>query len=102
MSNIQGQNPLPSYREEFKHGIDLFERSLQEYQKSNMENQKAKFQEVMGEATHVMDETAPQFLDASDQKQVSQLKNDFQAFLNNPSSEAMKKLQSDINSLKNV
>jgi molecular chaperone DnaK (HSP70) len=102
MSDIQGTNPTPSYKEEFQHSVDLFERSLHGYQQSQMDNQKTKFQEVMNEATHVMSETSPQFLDDSDQKQVKQLQKDFQAFMNNPSSDIMKKLQSDINTLKNV
>lgn len=101
MSNIPGTNPAPSYKDEFQQSVSLFERSLQAYQDSKIENQKTKFQEVMKEATHIMDETAPQFLDDSDQQQVAQLKADFQAFSKNPSSEIMKKLQNDLNSLKN-
>lgn len=102
MSNISGSDPVPSYREEFKHSVDLFERSLQAYSESKMENQKAAFKSVMDKASHVMDETAPQYLTAADQELVKQLQKDFKDFSKNASSEMMKKLQSDINTLKNI
>ena len=102
MSNVQGNDPLPSYKEEFRHSIDLFERSLQAHEQSKMENQKAAFRSVMEKASHVMSETAPQVLSASDQQQVTKLQADYKAFSQNPSSEMMKKLQSDINNLKNI
>lgn len=102
MADVQGKDPVPSYRDEFIHSIDLFERGLQGYGQSNIENQKAKFKEVMDRASHVMRETAPQCLNSTDQEQVKQLQEDFQAFSKNASSEMMKKLQNDINILKNI
>jgi molecular chaperone DnaK (HSP70) len=102
MGNVPGNDPIPSYREEFQHGMDLFERSLQAYSQSNMENQKAKFKEVMAKASHIMSETAPEYLKPEDQQQLAKLQEDFKAFSKNSSSEMMKKLQNDINNLKNI
>jgi len=102
MSNSQDPGSIPSYREEFKHSVDLFERSLQAYKQSNMDNQKTKFQEVMGEASHIMSETSPQFMNSGDLQDVAKLQTDFREFLKNPSSDVMKRLQQDINNLKNV
>jgi hypothetical protein len=102
MTNISENNPVPSYREEFQHGLDLFERSLHEYQKSNMNLQKEAFKKVMAEATHVMNETAPEVLKGADQDYLTHLQEDFNAFNKQASPAVMKKLQEDINKLKNI
>lgn len=95
-----GNSPVPSYKDEFKHGVNLFERSLDAYKKSTNDNQKAAFKEVMDKASHVMDETAPLCLNSSGQQKYKQLMDDYRNFSQNASSEMMKKLQGDINALK--
>ncbi|NBV29604.1 hypothetical protein EBS02_11450 [bacterium] len=100
MSSVGDNNPVPSYKDEFKKGLELFEESFQAYQQSNIANQKLAFQDVMGKATHIMDETSDQCLSASGKKNLSKLKSDYDQFLKNPNSEIMKAIQSDLNNLK--
>lgn len=96
------KDPVPSYKQEFEHSVDLFQRTLKEYGKSKSENQKAAFKQVMEKASHVMSETAPQYLKGTDKELVTKLQADYRAFCQNPSSEMLTKLQSDINALKNI
>lgn len=91
-----------SYKDEFKHGVDLFERSFNAYQTSKLDNQKLVFKDVMDKASHVMDETAPQCLSPSGQKQLDSLKQHYASFMQHPDSQIAKKIQQDINSLKNT
>ena len=102
MDKIEGSAQHPTYKDEFKHGVDLFERSFKAYQNSHMDNQKQAFVEIMGKASHVMDETAPMVLNSSGQAQLSKLRKDYQDFISNPSSELMKSIQDDLNELKNT
>ena len=102
MDKIDGSSPTPTYKDEFKHSVDLFERSLNAYQTSKMDNQKQAFVEIMGKASHVMDETAPMVLNKSGQDHLSTLKKHYQDFITNPSSDMMNALQKDINELKNT
>ena len=100
MSQSSNSVPPPSYHDEFKKSVDLFEQSLQAYQKADGPNIQAKFKEVMDKTSHIMDETAPQFLSDFGQKKLQTLQSDYKSFSQSASSEIMKKLQSDINSLK--
>jgi len=100
MDNIN--NPNPSYMDEFKQSVDLFERSLQAYQESKLDNQKLVFKDVMDRASHVMYETAPKCLSPSGQKQLDTMQKHYHDFIAHPDSQISKKLQNDINSLKNT
>jgi hypothetical protein len=95
-------NQIPSYKDEFKHSVDLFERSFQAYQDSKMDNQKLVFKDVMDRASNVMEETAPKCLSASGQKKLQTLQEHYQAFLTNPNSQISQAIQNDINNLKNT
>jgi len=90
----------PSYRDEFKQSINLFEQSLQEYQKADGANVQQKFKEVMDKTALIMNEAAPQFLSSAGKEHLQQLQVDFKSFSQHPSSDLMQKLQNDINSLK--
>lgn len=46
------------YEAEYKHAADLFQRTLNEYSKSDNKYQKEEFKKVMGEALHILKETA--------------------------------------------
>lgn len=100
MDNVN--NPNPSYMDEFKHSVDLFERSFKAYQESKLENQKLVFKDVMDRASHVMNETAPKCLSPSGQKQLDTLHKHYQDFIAHPNSQISKAIQNDINSLKNT
>jgi hypothetical protein len=100
MSQVNNSSPPPSYHDEFKRSVDLFEQSLQQYQKADGANIQAKFKEVMDKTSRIMDQTAPEFLSDFGQKKLQTLQSDYKNFSQNSSSAMMKKLQTDINSLK--
>jgi len=100
MDNINDSNP--SYMDEFKHSVDLFERSFKAYQDSKLDNQKLVFKDVMDRASHVMQETAPKCLSPSGQKQLDTLQKHYHDFIAHPNSQVSKAIQNDINSLKNT
>lgn len=102
MDTVNPHEKTPSYKEEFSHSVDLFERSFHAYQDSKMDNQKLVFKDVMDKATKVMDETAPKCLSSSEKKELESLKKHYEDFLSHPESQISSSLQKDINKLKNV
>jgi hypothetical protein len=102
MSHDSEIQPVEPNKNEFKDGLALFEKSLKAYQQSSMEDQKAQFKSAMGRACKMLTEKDSKSLSASDKEQLAQLQADFKAFNTNPSSDLMRKLQSDINALKGL
>jgi hypothetical protein len=105
MSGIEGSGSIPpdvraTYRQEFAHGLDLFQRSLSEYQSTDAGHKKDMFKQVMDEALQVMNETAKMCLNRAGQKQESALASDYDTFMSNGSSSSLQKLNSDIDQLK--
>ena len=102
MDPVNPSSKTPSYKDEFAHSVDLFERSFHAYQDSKMDNQKLVFKDVMEKATKVMDQTAPKCLSDSEKKDLETLKKHYQDFMSHPESSVSASLQKDINNLKNV
>jgi Skp family chaperone for outer membrane proteins len=104
MSGIEGQPPRLSpelkatYTDEFKRGVDLFRRSLNEYQSTDAGPKKDKFKEVMDEALEVINDTAKAILSSHSQK-TAQLQKDYQDLIAG-SPNAYQALSKDIENLK--
>ena len=80
MSNVQGPGeggtPITPrdkvlYEQEYRRGVDLFQRALNEYEKAGEVNKKEAFHEVMDRAMQVLNETARELkrTDLMDQNQ---------------------------------
>ncbi len=88
------------YKQECVQGVDLFQRSLQEYQKSQIPAQKEEYKDVMDKALQVIRETVPQCLSKAMQQEELELEKDYQTYIDNPSPANLKKLTSDLQQFK--
>jgi hypothetical protein len=88
ISGSGGPSPLErkKYEQEYKHGVDLFQRALTEYKKSDNPFQQAEFKSVMDQALNVMNETATELARKELQKHNEKIGKDYAAFQESPQS----------------
>lgn len=99
---ISGPTPdKPTYQSDFKQSVELFDKSFQGMQNSDLDVQKDKFKQVMNEALQTMQESA----NAMVNKKLADLKDDLNknlhAYIESPTEENKKRVQEDIDRLKN-
>lgn len=75
-----GPRERKMYEQEYKHGVDLFQRALTEYQKSTNQFQQAEFKSVMDKAMNVLNETASELARKELQKQNEKISQDYALF----------------------
>ncbi len=104
MTNVDNDPPSPQMREVYKQecvrGVELFQKSLQEYQKSQIPAQKEEYKDVMDKALHIIQETAAQCLGPEMQKEEGTLQQDYDKFIANPSPQNLKTLNNDLEHFK--
>jgi hypothetical protein len=101
MGNIQGSSPvdpqaIAKYQEQYKHGVDLFQRALDEYQQAEEVHKKDAFRKVMDKALQALNDTARGMRRQDLLEKNSQIKEDFLVFQKAPSHEAKSQLESDL------
>jgi hypothetical protein len=104
MSNIQGPTgPTPTpqdvkaYAQEYKHGVDLFQRALIEYNSADEVHKKDAFREVMDRALQVLNETAQGMKRPDLLSQNEKIAQDFQTYQSTHSEKDEKVLEKDLN-----
>lgn len=102
MSNItgtSGPNPqdIKAYTQEYKHGVDLFQRALIEYNSADEIHKKDAFREVMDRALQVLNETAQGMKRPDLLNQNQKIAKDFQTYQNTHSTTDEKTLEKDLN-----
>ena len=108
MTEIQGPTGRPShqdvqkYAQEYRHGVDLFQRSLSEYKSAEEIHKKEAFKEVMERALQVLNETAQGMKSRDLLEQNAKIAKDFQAYQNGASAENEKKLEQDLSRAKRL
>ena len=101
MGKISGDDSkVPSYRQEFQQGVDLFDQSFQEYMKAKEPHKKAKFKDVMDKALDVMNKSARECLSQEQMKLNEELHKDYDDYLGHPDSSHTEKVEKDIDELK--
>lgn len=101
MGKISGDDSkVPSYKQEFQEGVDLFDKSFQEYMKSQEPHQKAKFKDVMDKALDVMNKSAREALSNEQKKMNEVLHKDYENYIQHPDQEASSKIEKDVDDLK--
>ncbi len=88
--------PTPSYREEYLHGVDLFQRALTEYKTADEVHKKEAFRQVMDKALQVLNETAQGMKRQDLVQQNQKIAQDFQDYQHHPSTEAEDALHQDL------
>ncbi len=104
MADVEGSGAITpqqkaQYRQEFKHGASLFEKSFNEYLHADSDNKKVLLKDVMERTLQVMNETAKYVLSQKKLEQENKLEQDYQNFISNESPDSAKQLQSDIDKL---
>ncbi|MBI2743411.1 MAG: hypothetical protein HYX48_05785 [Chlamydiales bacterium] len=102
MSNIQGpgkpdHHDIQMYAQEYKRGIDLFQRALIEYNSADEVHKKDAFREVMDRALQVLNETAQGMKRDDLVAQNQKIAQDFQTYQNSHSPKDEKVLEKDLN-----
>ncbi|PCI95071.1 hypothetical protein COB11_03065 [Candidatus Aerophobetes bacterium] len=101
MGKIDGDDAkVPTYKQEFHRGVDLFDKSFQEYMKTKEPHKKAKFKDVMNKALDVMNKSAKECLNNEQKKLNEEVHKDYDAYLKSPNKESTEKLEKDVGDLK--
>ena len=105
MPEISGQGPITPrekqmYEQEYRHGVDLFQRALEQSSQAANPFQKEQFDEVMEKAMMVLNQTAKELKrkDLLDQNQ--KIANDLKNYQDQPSDSTREKLTRDLNGAK--
>lgn len=105
VSGNQGMGPLSpqdkrAYEAEYKHGVDLFKRAVDDYSHSKNMFQKAEFKEVMEKAMQVLNETASELKKKDLLKQNETISKDLAAFESQDDEANTAQLIKDLNKAK--
>lgn len=90
----------PMYSSNFKHGVDLFEKSFKEREASQLEAQRSQYLKVMKESLHIMQDAASGMLNDHLLSLKETLDQDLNAYVNDPTEEHRNKVEKDIQELK--
>ena len=88
------------FEQEFKHGVDLFQRALSEYGKADEMNKKEAFREVMERAMQVINETAHELHRGDLEKDAAKISKDFEKFQETNDQASQKVLTQDLKEAK--
>ena len=111
MSEIDnlGQGPAPLnptdrklYEQEYKQGVDLFQRSLIEYGKADEVHKKEAFKDVMTQAMQILNETARELKRADLNDQNKKISKDLVAYEDNETDVSKGQLMQDLNQAKKI
>lgn len=102
MSGESGIGPLSpqdrsAYEKEYRQGLDLFKRALDDYSHAKNMFQKAEFKEVMEKAMRVLNETATELHRNELLAQNETISKDFSSFDQEDNSTNIAQLKKDIN-----
>lgn len=104
--SIQGPRPsredMKMYAQEYKHGVDLFQRALVEYKSAHEVHKKDAFRNVMDKALQVLNETARGMRRNDLLAQNQKIQDDFQTFQSSQSNKDGTKLEGDLAHAKRI
>jgi hypothetical protein len=92
----RGSSEIQLYKDEYQHGVDLFQRALTEYKTADEVHKKEAFRHVMDKALQVLNETAQGMKRQDLLEQNQKIATDFQTYQHNPSTEAEQQLKQDL------
>ncbi len=99
---ISGPTPEePTYRNDFKESVNLFEKSFQGMQTAGFDAQRDQYVKVMQESLKTMQESASAMPNNHLIEQKNNLSKDLDEFLASPTNDHLERVQQDITQLKN-
>jgi len=109
MSEITGEGgsvpitprEVQMYKNEYKHGAQLFQKALEQYTQSTNPYQQKEFQEVMDKALLVLNETAKELHNEKLQQQNAKISSDYEKVMQTPTdASAAEQLHKDLDRAK--
>lgn len=98
---IQPNQPqYPTYKQEFKESVDIFDKSLQGAAHSNFDPQKQQYYKAMKESLEAMQDSANGMVNQHLLDLKQKLAKDTQDYIRNPSEEKQKLLEADIKQIR--
>lgn len=101
--NVSGQGPRPltpqdraMYKEEYRHGVDLFQRALNEYSSADEIHKKEAFRQVMDRALQVLNDTARGLKRTDLMAQNKTIQEDLKSYESSQKDEDKSKLAADL------
>ena len=88
------------YKEEYRHGAELFQKALQQYSKSDDMFQKGEFKDVMDNMMQVLNETARALKQSGLKEQNKKIAEDYAAYQDAPTPASQKQLAKDLEQAK--
>jgi ribonuclease HII len=88
------------YEQQYKHGVDLYQRAFSEYEKANETNKKEAFLEVMQRASQVIHQTARELHRTDLEKQADKIDQDFASYQAKGDEKSKNALTNDLKSAK--
>jgi hypothetical protein len=95
-SGAAGPQDLQAYRQEYKQGVDLFQRALKEYSSADEVHKKDAFKNIMENALQVLNDSARGIKRPDLLQKNQQIAKDFQNFQDTGSSQAKNQLSQDL------
>jgi succinate dehydrogenase/fumarate reductase flavoprotein subunit len=100
MDTSEISNSQPNYQQEFKQGVDLFEKGFHQMQSSKFDRQRMEYQKSMNESLQVIKDAAAGLMNKELSNLKDELAKDYQNYLIDPTKENEKRVEKDISSLK--
>ena len=109
MANVEGSGGLTSpisphdkilYEQEYRRGVDLFQRALDQYSQADEIHKKDAFREVMDRALQVLNETARELKRTDLMSQNKKISQDLESYQQNDVEPSKNQLARDLNQAK--
>lgn len=105
MAEIYDSGPITprqeaAYRHEYREGVTLFQKALQQMNASDYQPKKEAFMGVMNQAMEVLNQTAKELKNKELIGRNAQIAKDYAAYQEHPTAGRLKALQSDLNAAK--
>ncbi|NDE63762.1 MAG: hypothetical protein EB053_05350 [Chlamydiae bacterium] len=95
------QPQQPTYKQEFKESVDIYDKSFQGAMESNFDPQKRQYYKAMKESLEAMQDSANGLVNQHLLDLKQKLSQDTNAYIQDPSAENQKKIQKDIKDIRN-
>lgn len=100
---IRPNQPIqPSYKQEFKESVEIFDKSFHGALESNFDPQKQQYYKAMKESLQAMQDSASGMVNQQLVDLKQKLAKDTQNFIQNPSKENQKQIEADLRQIRNA
>ena len=96
------QPAQPSYKQEFKDSVEIYDKSFRGAMQPNFDPQKQQYYKAMKESLEAMQDSANGMVNQQLVDLKKKLANDTQIYIKNPSVETQKQIEDDLKEIRNA